>query len=311
MKTINDAILPLKFQWPWAFSRVSVRSRSYGGIRAIRSVMMRLCALSLGLSLALLRTLAFLFIAALAVADAIVTRIVAVPTGVGLAHARAKWLHRWSRAALMVIWVRLEQRGVMPPSGIITARYSFFFDAILLASIRPCVFVAGAEVRRWPALGLLAQLGGTVFVNPRRRNDLARVNFLIGRALRRRLPVIIFHECGNPAGSLLRPFASALLQPAVELRCSLAAAAFAHQTRRDGESAPIGITHKGGLLGQFAQLVGRWRPLAIAAFHGPVFHHGDRKQLASQLRIETRELIRRISTPDGMGRHAKTAHGGN
>ena len=100
----------------------SVWWRIYGGIRASRAVTMRICALSLRLALALLRTLALLFVAVLAVADAVVTRIVAVPTGVGLAHARAKWLHRWSRAALMVIWVRLEQRGVMPPSGIITAR---------------------------------------------------------------------------------------------------------------------------------------------------------------------------------------------
>jgi hypothetical protein len=314
MKTISTTFPPLNRPSPPPFSWEGVRWKVYSGdvgwrsyepafvnaaIRAGRSVTARLCVLLLRLSLALMRTLGFLVVAVCAVADAIITRIVAVPTAVAMAHARAAWLHRWSRAARWVLGVRVGQRGVTPASGIITANYSCIFDAILLAAVRPCVFVAGAEVRRWPVIGLLARLGGTLFVDPRRRSDVARVNFLIERAVRRRLLVVIFPECGSPEGARLSPFASALLQPAVELGCSLTAAAFTFEALRDGEYSRIGITHEGGLLRQFAQLVSCWRPRAIGAFCGPAFHHGNRKQLADQLRIETLDLMLRIATPDG------------
>jgi len=280
----------------WNSSKPGIMRAS---IRAACSGTMRLCVLSARFSLGVLRTLGFLVFAVFAVADAILMRIVAAPTNVAMAHARAAWLHRWSRAARWVLGVRFEKRGVMPSSGIITANYSCFLDAILLAAERPCVFVAGAEVRRWPVIGLLARLGGTLFVDPRRHNDVARVNFLIERALKRRLPVVIFPECGGLGRSTLRPFASALFQPAVELGCSLTGAAVSYHTLRNGEYSRMGITYKGGFLRQFAQIVGRWRTRAIGGFCGPAFHRGNRKQLAHQLRGETLDLLLRIATPDG------------
>jgi len=271
----------------------------YAPIRAARSATARLGVLSVRFTLALLRTLGLLIVAVLSVADTILMRIVAVPTAVAMAHARAAWIHRWSRAVLGVLGVRIERRGVMPPSGIITANYSFFLDAIVLAAVRPCVFVAGAEVRRWPVIGLLARLGGTLFVDSHRRSDVARVNFLIERAVRRRLLVVIFPKGGGAGRAALRPFASALFQPAVELGCSLTGAALTYHTRRDGEYSGMGITHEDGLLRQFAKVVSRWRTRAIGGFCGPAFHHGNRKQLAEQLRGETLDLLLRIATPDG------------
>jgi len=180
----------------------------------------------------------------------------------------------------------------------ITVNYTFFLDAILIAAVRPCVFVAGAEVRRWPVVGLLAGLGGTLFVNPRQSHDVARVNFLIERAVRRRLLAVIFPGCAGPRDGRLNPFASALLQPAVELGCSLTAAAFVYQGFREGEDAWIGNTDGGGALRQFAQFASRWRQRAIGAFCAPAFHQGNRKQLATQLRVETGDLILRIGAPD-------------
>jgi len=268
-------------------------------IRAGRSEATRLCVLSLRLPLALLRTCGFLVVAVFAVADAILTRIVAAPTAIALAHARAAWLHRWSRAARWVLGVRFEQRGVMPPSGIVTANYSCFLDAILLAAVGPCVFVAGAEVRRWPLIGILARLGGTLFVDPRRRNDLARINSLIKRAVRRRLLVVIFPECGGPKGASLGPFASGLLQPVVELGCSLTGAAVTNNVLCKGQHSRMGMTHWKGFIRQFAQLVSHRHPRAIGAFCAPAFHHGNRKQLVNQVHLETLDLVLRIALTAG------------
>jgi hypothetical protein len=190
----------------------------------------------------------------IALADAAHVRLVTTPTGSALAHARAAWMHRWCRVVRCVLGIRLEQRGYTPVSGIVVADRGSVLEAILLAAVRPCVFVAGAEARRWPIVGWLARLGGVLFVDPARRADTARINFMIQRAVQRRLLVVIFPECRGA-------FGSALFQPAAELGCTLTAAAVVHRGAR-----------------------------SVVAFSPPTFHRGDRKELARQLRVEVASL---------------------
>jgi 1-acyl-sn-glycerol-3-phosphate acyltransferase len=226
-----------------------------------------------------------------AVADGACQRLVTTPTGSALAHARAAWLHRWSRIARRVLGLRLNQRGFSPVSGIVVANRTSLLDAILLAAVRPCVFVAGAEVRRWPIVGVLARLGGTLFVDRRRWNDSARINFMIQRAVQRRLLVVIFPECGSSDGTTtLRAFGSALFQPAVELGCTLTAAAISYRSERGDDSRTPAFAPNARFLTQVAHLLTRCRARAVIAFGGPTFHHGDRKHLAKQLRGEVRDL---------------------
>lgn len=221
---------------------------------------------------AMLRVVVLAGLYPLALADAAWLRIVTTPNGSALAHARAAWLHRWSRIARRVLGLRLDQRGFTPVSGIVVANYTSLLDAIVLAAVRPCVFVAGAEVRRWPVVGLLARLGGVLFVDPRRRNDAARISFMIQRAVQRRLLVVVFPKCGGTGGAVLRTFASALFQPAAELGCTLTAAAIDYRAER-GRPAPI-----------FPR-----EARAVIAFSAPAFRRGGRKQLARQLHEEVLE----------------------
>jgi 1-acyl-sn-glycerol-3-phosphate acyltransferase len=226
-----------------------------------------------------------------AVADAACQRLVTTPTGSALAHARTAWLHRWSRIARRVLGLHLHQRGFTPVSGIVVANHTSLLDAILLAAVHPCVFVAGAEVRRWPIVGVLARLGGTLFVDCQRWNDTARVNFMIQRAVQRRLFVVIFPECGSSDGTTtLRAFASALFQPATEIGCTLTAAAISYRSERGYDSRTPAFAPNARFLNQVAHLLTRCRACAVIAFGGPTFHHGDRKHLARQLRGEVRAL---------------------
>jgi len=239
---------------------------------------------------ALVRTTVLAVLYPFAVADAAWQRVVATPNGSALAHARAVWLHRWSRIARRVLGLRLDQRGFTPVSGIIVANHTSLLDAILLAAVRPCVFVAGAEVRRWPIVGVLARLGGTLFVDPHRRNDTARINFMIQRAVQRRLLVVIFPECRGTDGTTLRAFTSALFQPAAELGCTLTAAAINYRVEGDDDhSAPLFAQKTGGLI-RLAHLLTRCQVRAVVAFSGPTFRRADRKQLARQLRGEVLAL---------------------
>jgi 1-acyl-sn-glycerol-3-phosphate acyltransferase len=225
-----------------------------------------------------------------AVADAVWKRIIVTPNGTAIAHARAAWLSRWSRVACRVLGLHLEQRGFTPVSGIIVANHTSVIDAILLSAVRPCVFVAGAEVRGWPVVGVLARLGGTLFVDPHRRNDTARINFMIQRAVRRRLLVVIFPECRGTDGTTLRAFTSALFQPAAELGCTLTAAAISYRADRDfNHHTPLFFKKTHSLI-SLTHLFSPYRTMASIAFSAPSFRRGDRKQLARQLREEVADL---------------------
>jgi 1-acyl-sn-glycerol-3-phosphate acyltransferase len=239
---------------------------------------------------ALLRAAFLAVLYPFAIADAAWQRVVATPNGSALAHARAAWLHRWSRIVRRVLGLCLDQRGFTPVSGIVVANHTSLLDAILLAAVRPCVFVAGAEVRRWPIVGVLARLGGTLFVDRHRRNDTARINFMIQRAVQRRLLVVIFPECRGTDGTPLRAFTSALFQPAAELGCTLTAAAINYRVEGDrAHSTPLSSQKTRGL-SQLAHLLTRCRARAVVAFSAPTFRRGDRKQLANQLRGEVLDL---------------------
>jgi 1-acyl-sn-glycerol-3-phosphate acyltransferase len=236
-----------------------------------------------------LRTAVLLFLYPFILADAAWLRLVTPSTGTALAHARANWLHRWCRILRSVLGLRPERRGFAPTSGILVTNYASLLDVILLAAIRPCVFVAGDEMRRWPIVGRLARLGGTIFIDRRRHHDVARVNFMIQRAVQRRLLVVMFPECSRSKNATVRPCSASLFQAAVELGCTLTAAAIEHHP--EASRTPLVISSQEGTsFFTLLRFIVRARTRAVVTFSPPTFRCGDRKHLAHQLRGEIRKL---------------------
>jgi 1-acyl-sn-glycerol-3-phosphate acyltransferase len=232
------------------------------------------------------RIFGLLLIAVLAVIDAGIVRLVTEPTGSHLAHARAAWLHRWSCLVCCALGLRVKKQGFIPASGIVAANHIGLFDAIVLAAVRPCVFVAGNEIRHRPFLGWLARLSGALFFDRSRLHDITRINFMIRRAVQRRLLVVVFPERGFFDGPVLRAFTSALFQPAVELGCTLTAAAIGYQANASADDTPPLFAESPSLFHQIARLAAQCRSGATIAFGAPIYRRGDRKRLARQLRRE-------------------------
>lgn len=251
------------------------------GLSGLRFLTDRILAPTLGAMYGVVRGLGLTAITALAITDGLATWLIALPTNARLPRARARWLHRWSQAARFVLGLRTTMRGHAPVSGVVVANHTSLLDALVLAALHPCVFVAGGELRRRPLLGLLARLGGTIFVESTRGMDLQLATFAIERALLRRQVVVIFPEC-NP----LRGFTTALFQPAAELGCTLTATAIGYTASRNGELGTPVLQRENGLSAHLAQIITRRRNPVAVAFDNPRFHQGDRKHLARQLRSE-------------------------
>jgi hypothetical protein len=268
-----------------------------GALRAL-SLASRLVERTIAYFIALLfgivRPLTLAGLAACALLDAMYSRLIIPPNGTSLARARARWLHRWSRAAGRVLGIRILQKGFTPVSGMVALSHKTLLDAILLAATRPCVFVVRAGIRKLPLVGLLARLGGAIFVDSTSRRGLLLANFQIQRALHRRLVVVIFPGCGGHNAIRARIFSSALFEPAAELGCTLTAAAIDYH---DGNSdLPADYLADGARMIRHAlRVVTRPTNQTMLSFSSPAFHSGNRKQLALQLWGEAVALTMRTS----------------
>lgn len=132
--------------------------------------------------------------------------------------ARAVWLQELAGRALKILGIEVRQSGPLRAPGIMVANHVGYLDVLVLAAVTPCVFVAKREVRRWPLIGRLARMAGTVFVDRQRRADVWRVAEAIRQLAAAGVTVVIFPEATSSPGFTVLPFHSALLAPLTDAK---------------------------------------------------------------------------------------------
>ena len=140
---------------------------------------------------------------------------------------RAAWLHascaRLARRLSLVPSV--VQSGDSGGPGLTVSNHLTYLDILIYGAARPFLFVAKSEVRRWPLLGTLASLGGTIFVDRGRSLQVAEASRQIEQGLRDGIPVLLFPEGTSTDGSSVLPFRSPLFDPAIRAGANVTAAA--------------------------------------------------------------------------------------
>jgi len=127
---------------------------------------------------------------------------------------RALWLQRTSRRALRIFKFTAQVAGPVPSRGLLVSNHLSYLDIPVMASLTPAVFVAKHEIKSWPVIGWLARLAGTLFIDRRRRMDVAPVNAAVQTALDGGALVVVFPEGTSSGGQTVLPFKSSLLEPA-------------------------------------------------------------------------------------------------
>ncbi|MEP6685850.1 MAG: lysophospholipid acyltransferase family protein [Verrucomicrobiota bacterium] len=229
------------------------------------------------------RAFAVLFFSSIALTEIILT--VPFVAGSKRLRVRAAWLHRWCRFACRVLGICATAHGSMPSSGLLVCNHLSYLDIIVLSSIQPCVFVAKRDVAAWPLFGWLARAAGAIFVDRRRRVAAGQVIDCMSKAIAGGSLVVLFPEGTSSDGSTVLPFKPALLEPALQLNCPIAAGAIDY-------SLP---------LGSVADEVCYWRDMTLVPHLLNLFAKarvestlrfarversspGDRKELARELR---------------------------
>lgn len=87
-------------------------------------------------------------------------------------------------------------------------------DVIVLASVRPSLFITSVEMQRTPGLGLLCEMGGCLFVERRNRAGIQNEIVQIREALKQGLNVTLYPEGTSTDGRKILPFKKSLMTAA-------------------------------------------------------------------------------------------------
>ena len=126
----------------------------------------------------------------------------------GRCRYRSRFQQAWSRVLCAVLGIRVEVIGDFPRgwNGLAIANHLGYADILVLGSILPGTFISKAEVARWPLIGFLASIAGTVYVD---REDRAAARAFTTE-LKARIAagdnILLFPEGTSTRGETILPF---------------------------------------------------------------------------------------------------------
>lgn len=214
--------------------------------------------------------------------------------------ARAAWLQRWSRRTLSLIDMEVIVTGELPAPGLVASNHMSYLDVLVLSSVRPQVFLAKDEVKGWPLFGSFARWAGSVFIDRRKRSEVSAKTAQFREAVEAGLPVTVFLEGTTTDGTTVRPFRTALLEPAIRSDWPVTPCTLHYEA--SGAKASDTICYHGEmtlvphLLTLFRRVA---RAQAFVVFGDTIRDEPDRKQMASDLHRQILGVKQRLAETGG------------
>ena len=205
-------------------------------------------------------------------------------------QTRIDVLHRWSRRTLPRMGIRVEVTGLPAAAGLIASNHLSYLDILVYSAIAPCAFVAKREVRAWPAVGWIATLAGTIYVDRSRRSETHAIQPEIQSALAGGLRLFLFPESTSSDGSRVLPFHSSLFQPAVDLQVPVSAASIEYAIPDGIAGAEACYFGTMKLFPHLVNLLGKHSVIAKVNFSSNSFLFTDRKQASLKMHEEIERL---------------------
>jgi 1-acyl-sn-glycerol-3-phosphate acyltransferase len=112
---------------------------------------------------------------------------------------------------ILRIHVRVVGEPVRGRAVLFVSNHVSWVDIVVIGSIQPVAFIAKSDVRKWPLIGITAQMQRTVFVDRARRHQAADAIGEIVKRLASGTSVVLFAEGTSSDGNRVLPFRSALI----------------------------------------------------------------------------------------------------
>ncbi len=155
-----------------------------------------------------------------------------------------------------------------------------WLDIPALGGTVPARFIAKSEIAGWSLIGWLAKLGGSVFVQRKKRSEARVQADAVSIALTEGRPVVLFAEGGTGDGVTLSPFRPSLFVAANEAGVTVQPVVLDYGARQHEIAWPDGA----GFASEMKRMLSRPAPVPLTLhFLAPLDGATvDRKQLAVQ-----------------------------
>ena len=127
----------------------------------------------------------------------------------------AEWLHRFCSSVLRAFGVELRVEGRLPARGALISNHTGYLDIIAYGALGPVVYCAKAEMERWPVIGFMTRVAGSVFVERGAGGSAARAAVGMRAAAEAGVPVVFFPEGTTSNGTAVLEFRTGLLAQAL------------------------------------------------------------------------------------------------
>lgn len=112
---------------------------------------------------------------------------------------------------ILGIRVRIAGEMVRDRAVLLVSNHVSWADILVIGSVAPLAFIAKAEIRKWPLVGITAELQRTVFVDRTRRQQTGDAIAGIVRRIAGGTTMVLFAEGTSSDGNRVLPFRSALI----------------------------------------------------------------------------------------------------
>lgn len=145
---------------------------------------------------------------------------------------------RWMRGVTRIIGLRIHiEAAPTEVPAMLVANHISWLDIIVIAAVSPARFLAKDTVRRWPVLGYLAALSGTLFIRRESSSALRETNMKLSENLSAGQSVAVFPEGTTTNGAAVGPFRPGLFEAARMAGCPIQPIALRYW--RDGKLDPL------------------------------------------------------------------------
>jgi 1-acyl-sn-glycerol-3-phosphate acyltransferase len=145
---------------------------------------------------------------------------------------RAEWLHRFCLRAVRRMDIAVRCHGAFPQRGVVIANHLGYLDIVAFAALSPCAFIGKSEIRKWPFLGWITAMGGTVYVQRGRGGSAGRARSEIKSVSDAAIPLVVFPEGTCTCGDTVLPFHSGILSEAIRAGQPITAAYLRYRLTR-------------------------------------------------------------------------------
>lgn len=126
----------------------------------------------------------------------------------------------FTRVGLRYLGIKVKRYGHVSPfqntSYLIVSNHVSYIDILIISSFFPAAFITSVEIAKDIFLGTLARMGGSLFVERRKKSRLMKDLETISNVLEENLNVVLFPEGTSTNGEKILPFKKTLFRAAIK-----------------------------------------------------------------------------------------------